>query len=169
MFSARLFTHGLRTVQHHHQGWLLRNPSALLSGTPSMCNTTANEPSDPFDLIANPMVRHPRALRTKKHGIDVLHDPMWNKGTAFSLEERDRLGVRGLLPPVLKTIEQQKERVLSHLSMLANDVEKNRYLQDFQNRNETLFHRILADHLETVAPLVYTPTVGVACEKFGYM
>lgn len=72
------------------------------------------------------MSRFPRALRTKKHGIDVLHDPLWNKGTAFSLQERDRLGLRGLLPPAVKTMEMQTQRVLEHIRQIPSDVEKNR-------------------------------------------
>lgn len=87
---------------------------------------------------------------------------------AFQLEERDRLGLRGLLPPAIKTLEQQISRVLEHLDSLPDAVRKNLYLQDLHNRNETLFHRLLTDHIETIAPLIYTPTVGVVCQEFGH-
>lgn len=100
--------------------------------------------------------------------MDVLHDPLWNKGMAFQLEERDRLGLRGLLPPAVKTLPMQVERVLQHLKSLPDDVQKNLYLQDLHGRNETLYHRVLTDHIETIAPLVYTPTVGVVCQEFGW-
>lgn len=108
-----------------------------------------------------------KPLRTTQHGVGILHDPLWNKGTAFNFYERDRLGLRGLLPPCERSIDQQKERVLKHLENLEGNVAKNLYLQDLQNRNETLYFRTLVDHIEEMAPLVYTPTVGVVCQKFG--
>ena len=119
-----------------------------------------------FSLIPDFKVR-PRPLKTKKSGIDVLNDPLWNKGMAFDYSERDRLGLRGLLPPMVKSIEDQIRHVLLHLRALDGAVAKNIYLQDLHNRNETLFHRLLIDHIEEMAPLVYTPTVGTACQQFG--
>ena len=111
---------------------------------------------------------YPRPLKPKQTGIGILHDGLWNKGTAFGPSERDRLNLRGLLPPRVKTLEQQKTRVLEHLRSEETDVLKNLYLQDLHNRNETLYHRLLVDHIAEIAPLIYTPTVGTVCEEFGH-
>jgi malate dehydrogenase (oxaloacetate-decarboxylating)(NADP+) len=101
-----------------------------------------------------------KPLNTKKHGIDILHDPLWNKSTAFDISERDRLGLRGLIPPIVRTLEDQVKRSMGHIRSQPNDVAKNLYLQELQNRNETLYYRLLVDYIEEIAPLVYTPTVG---------
>lgn len=116
---------------------------------------------------AGPQKLWPKPLRPKSHGIDLLHDPLWNKGTAFDAKERDRLGIRGLLPPAVRTIEEQLSRVLAHIRKEPDDVAKNIYLQDLHNRNETLYHRILVDYIDEMAPLIYTPTVGKVCQQFG--
>ena len=109
-----------------------------------------------------------KPLKTKQHGVGILHDPLWNKGMAMSVPERDRHNLRGLLPPIVKTLEQQKDRIMKQLRNYGDDnVRKNMYLQDLHNRNETLYHRVLVDHIEEVAPLVYTPTVGHVCQQFG--
>jgi hypothetical protein len=98
---------------------------------------------------------YPRPLRTKKYGIDILHDPLWNKSLAFDLSERDRLGLRGLLPPATRTLESQVARVMTRLRSLPTDIEKNLYLQDLHNRNETLYHRLLVDHVSVFSvPLI---------------
>lgn len=110
----------------------------------------------------------PRPLKPKAFGIDILHDPLWNKSTAFDYSERERLGLRGLLPPTIRTIQSQVKRCYSHLKELPNDISKNLYLQDIHNRNETLYHRLLIEYIEELAPLVYTPTVGDVCEQFGF-
>ena len=100
-----------------------------------------------LDIRAIRYVKHPRPLKTKKHGIDILHDPLWNKSLAFTNSERDRLGLRGLLPPTVRTIENQVERCLGHLRSCGDDVAKNLWLQDLHNRNETLYHRLLVDNV----------------------
>lgn len=97
-----------------------------------------------------------------------MHDPLWNKGTAFSQYERDNLGIRGLVPPAVKTLEGQVRRCLQHLEREDNNIAKNFYLQDLHNRNETLYFKLLTDHIEMMAPLVYTPTVGEVCTQFGW-
>lgn len=121
----------------------------------------------PLSDEATPFKKLVKPLRTPQYGVDILHDPLWNKGTAFCYAERDRLGLRGLVPTAVKTLEQQKERVLRHLEAEPSDEKKNMYLQDLQNRNETLYFRTLVDHIDKMAPLVYTPTVGLVCQKFG--
>ena len=95
-------------------------------------------------------VKHPRPLKTKKTGIDILHDPLWNKSLAFSYSERDRLGLRGLLPPTVRTLEDQVARCLGHLRSYPDPVSKNIYLQDLHSRNETLYHRLLVDNVRNV-------------------
>ena len=108
-----------------------------------------------------------KPLRTPQYGVDILHDALWNKGTAFTPSERERLGLRGLLPPTVRTLEDQAGRVLKHLDAQGNSEEKNLYLQDLHNRNETLYFKTLVDNIESMAPLVYTPTVGQVCLQFG--
>lgn len=89
--------------------------------------------------------KYPKPLRTRKSGIDILHDPLWNKSLAFSYSERDRLGIRGLIPPAVRTIEGQVMRCMEHVRSCPDDAAKNLYLQDLHNRNETLYHRLLVD------------------------
>ena len=114
-------------------------------------------------------VPFPRPLKPKQSGVNILHSGLWNKGTAFDMPERDRLNLRGLLPPCVKTIDNQVERVLTHLREKdESNVRKNLYLQDLHSRNETLYHRVVVDHIAEIAPLIYTPTVGSACQEFGH-
>lgn len=94
--------------------------------------------------------KYPKPLRTRKSGIDILHDPLWNKSLAFSYSERDRLGIRGLIPPAVRTIEGQVMRCMEHLRSCADDAAKNLYLQDLHNRNETLYHRLLVDFVSLI-------------------
>ena len=100
-------------------------------------------------------------------GVELLRTPLLNKGTAFSEAERDLLGLRGLLPPLVRDMEQQLMRVMTNLRGKTSDIEKYLYLQGLQDRNETLFYRALLDHLEELMPIVYTPTVGKGCQVFG--
>ncbi len=100
-------------------------------------------------------------------GVDLLRHPLWNKGTAFTEKERDLLGLRGLLPAPVRTMEQQSLRVLANIRSKPNDLEKYLYLIGLQDRNETLFYRVLVDNLEELMPIVYTPTVGKGCQVFG--
>lgn len=100
-------------------------------------------------------------------GGEVLTNPLYNKGTAFKSGERDRLRFRGLLPPGILNIHKQKERFLMAIRDLDSDIRKNLMLEDLHDRNETLYHRVLVDHIEEMAPLIYTPTVGQACQEFG--
>jgi malate dehydrogenase (oxaloacetate-decarboxylating)(NADP+) len=93
----------------------------------------------------------------------LLGDPLHNKGTAFTEEERARLGIEGLLPPRVESIEEQAERVLENVRARADALERYELLAEVQAENATLFHRVLVDHLQDMLPLVYTPTVGEAC------
>ena len=100
-------------------------------------------------------------------GIALLRDPLLNKGTGFTKKERDTLGLRGLLPATHLTIQAQAERVLTNLRRLPNDLEKYVALNALHDRNETLFFRVVCDNIDEIQPLIYTPTVGLACQKFG--
>jgi hypothetical protein len=100
-------------------------------------------------------------------GEEILTNPLFNKGTAFKSGERDRLRIRGLLPAKVFNITKQKERFLTHLRGLDSNIRKNILLEDLHDRNETLYHRVLVEHMEEMAPLIYTPTVGQACQEYG--
>lgn len=100
-------------------------------------------------------------------GLALLRDPLLNKGIAFSLAERDALGLRGLLPPHVMSLEEQADRVLKNLRSLSGDLEKFVALNALRDRNETLFLRVVCDNIDEIQPLIYTPTVGLACQKFG--
>ena len=104
-----------------------------------------------------------------KRGVELLHDPLLNKGTAFAEAERDALGLRGLLPPRVASQEQQLERVLENFRRKSNELEKYIYLVSLQERNEALFYRLVIENLEEMMPVIYTPTVGLACQKYGHI
>ena len=104
-----------------------------------------------------------------KCGVELLHDPLLNKGTAFTDAERDTLGVRGLLPPRVTTQAGQVNRVLDSFRRKTSDLEKYIYLISLQERNESLFYRVVMDNLTEMMPIIYTPTVGQACQKWGYI
>ena len=100
-------------------------------------------------------------------GTALLTNPLLNKGTAFTERERDALGLRGLLPPRVFTMTEQVVRVLANLRRKENALEKYVFLTTLQNRNETLFYRLMQDHAEEMIPIIYTPTVGQACLEYG--
>src|ERR1700694_5631612 len=102
-------------------------------------------------------------------GRALLRDPLLNKGTAFTEEERDTHGLRGLLPAHLLTLEEQARRVMDNLRRLPDDLEKYVALNALHARNETLFFRVVCDHIDEIQPLIYTPTVGLACQRFGHI
>jgi malate dehydrogenase (oxaloacetate-decarboxylating)(NADP+) len=102
-------------------------------------------------------------------GLDLLHDPALNKGTAFTQEERDGLGLRGLLPDIFLSQEQQATRFLENLRRLPDDLDKYVALTALHDRNEALFFRVICDHIDEMQPLIYTPTVGLACQRFGHI
>ncbi len=105
--------------------------------------------------------------RDPAHGISLLRDPLLNKGTAFTEQERDALGLRGLLPAHVQSMEMQAARVLTNLRSLPNDLEKYVALNALHDRNEALFFRVVIDNIDEIQPLIYTPTVGLACQRFG--
>lgn len=101
------------------------------------------------------------------HGVALLHDPLLNKGTSFTDAERDALGLRGLLPPKVTSQAQQVERVLSNIRHKATDLDRYTYLVSLQERNAALFYRVVMDNLSEMMPIIYTPTVGQACQKYA--
>jgi malate dehydrogenase (oxaloacetate-decarboxylating)(NADP+) len=107
--------------------------------------------------------------RHGKRGVDLLHDPLLNKGTAFTDHERTVLGLRGLLPPRILTQAEQITRVLESFRRKPTDLEKYIYLVSLQERNEALFYRVVTDHLDEMMPIIYTPTVGQACQRWGHI
>lgn len=109
------------------------------------------------------VVMHPDTSR----GIEVLHNPVYNKGTSFTASERERLGVRGLVPPRFFPIGQQATKIWAQNQSLERPLDKWQHLQDLKDRNETLFYRLVHDHIEELAPIIYTPTVGDACLNFS--
>jgi len=102
-------------------------------------------------------------------GAEIFGHPLLNKDAAFTARERDELGLRGLLPWRVATMDEQVELELEHLRGKHTDMEKYIGLMALQDRNETLFYRLLSDYLEEMAPIVYTPTVGEACQRFSHI
>jgi malate dehydrogenase (oxaloacetate-decarboxylating) len=100
-------------------------------------------------------------------GFDLINKPLLNKGTAFTDAERDAFHLHGLLPPHIGTLDEQVERRLKALRSLETDFERYAFLRDLQDINETLFYALIAQNLEEMLPLVYTPTVGEGCQRFS--
>ena len=108
-----------------------------------------------------------RSLYIPYAGPVLLEFPLLNKGSAFSMEERSNFNLLGLLPEVVETIEEQAERAWRQFEDFKTDIDKHIYLRNIQDTNETLFYRLLENHLEVMMPIIYTPTVGSACERFS--
>jgi malate dehydrogenase (oxaloacetate-decarboxylating)(NADP+) len=108
-------------------------------------------------------------MPTQAYGYSILHNPRFNHGSAFSQEEREKYRLEGLLPPGISTLELQLARTHAQLSHLDSDLQRYLFLSDLQARNETLFYALLMSDPATYMPIVYTPTVGEACQKFDHV
>jgi len=111
--------------------------------------------------------RHPAPVPFR--GPQLLSHPLYNKGSAFSREERQAFGLEGLLPSAVNTLEQQARRVYENLARKTDPLERYIGLASLEDRNEHLFHHVLGEHLEEFLPIVYTPTVGRACQQFSHI
>jgi len=121
-----------------------------------------------FSIKTDPAT-HTQYLAAHVRGRALLINPFINKGTAFTARERDELNLHGLLPPTICTLEQQLDRVYDNFRSKTSDIEKYIFLTALQDRNEILFYHLLFAHLEEMVPIVYTPTVGAACQKFSHI
>ena len=118
------------------------------------------------------MLRLPQSsepLHVHRRGLEILNNPWLNKGTSFSLDERRALGLSGLLPPFQANMEEQYQRVMENYRHHADPLDKYIFLTGLADRNVTLFYRFLMENLEETTPIMYTPTVGKACQKFGHI
>jgi len=113
------------------------------------------------------MSNHESSIAALPKGIELLHEPSLNKGTAFTAAERDALGLRGLLPPRIFSQAQRAQHIMNNLRRKPNNLEKYLYLIGLQDRNERLFYRVLIDNMAELSPIVYTPTVGLACQEYS--
>src|SRR2546426_2838263 len=109
------------------------------------------------------------ALQNLPSGMDLLETPLQNKGTAYTEKERTTFGLHGLLPPRVETLEEQVVRAYEAYQTKGDDLERHIYLRSLQDTNEVLFYRLLLDHIEEMTPIVYTPTVALACEQFSHI
>lgn len=107
-------------------------------------------------------------IKIFSRGREVLSNPMTNRGTAFTLAEREQLGLTGLLPSRVNTMDNQSRRVYDQYRRVPTALARNNYLANLRDRNEVLFYRLLTDHIEEMMPVVYTPTVGEAIERFSH-
>ena len=119
----------------------------------------------PFELVRS---GDEWVVQARVRGGLVLSSPLLNRGTAFSLGQREALGLTGLLPSAVSTMEAQLRRVYGQYQRQPDDLAKNGYLAALRDRNEVLFYRLLCEHIEEMLPIVYTPTVGTAIERFSY-
>jgi malate dehydrogenase (oxaloacetate-decarboxylating) len=118
----------------------------------------------PFELVRTP---RGTTARVRARGYAVLASPILNRGTAFTVAERQALGLTGLLPDSVSTIDGQLRRVYEQYHRQGGDLEKHVYLGNLRDRNEVLFYRLLSEHIQEMLPIVYTPTIGRAIERFS--
>ena len=106
-------------------------------------------------------------IRLSQQGYDLLDNPLLNKGTAFTQEERDAFGLNGLLPPHVLSIDEQIRRRMDALRALPSDFDRHVFMRELQDTNETLYYALLTRNLEELLPIIYTPSVGLGCQRFS--
>src|SRR5512139_1953455 len=121
-----------------------------------------------FSIRIDPSTGQPYMAVSEK-GRELLLNPVTNKGTAFTQRERDELDLRGLVPPAVCTIHQQMDRTYESFKAKTSNLEKFIYLTSLQDRNETHFYRLALEHIDEMMPIVYTPVVGEACQKYHHI
>jgi malate dehydrogenase (oxaloacetate-decarboxylating) len=136
--------------------------------TTSVTTHVASRSRQRFEERVDPRTREEyRAVFVR--GQALKEDPLLNKGTCFTLDERDALGLRGILPPAVSSPDEQALRAYENYVNAGDDVARYLFLAALQDRNETLFYRLLVDHLDEMVPIVYTPTVGKVCERYSHI
>ena len=105
----------------------------------------------------------------EKRGVDVLKDKRISKSTAFTAEEKEQMGLRGLLPYAISSQDKQKQRVIENIRRKESGIEKYIFLSALQDRNERLFYKTVMDYLPELLPVIYTPTVGEVCQQFSHI
>jgi malate dehydrogenase (oxaloacetate-decarboxylating) len=129
---------------------------------------TARSGAKRFEARSDPATGE-KYLAVFRRGPALTTDPILNKGTCFTLDERNELGLRGLMPSAVSTPAEQEARAYDNYLRAGDDVGRYLFLAALQDRNETLFYRLVLDHLEEMAPIIYTPTVGKVCERYSHI
>jgi len=144
------------------------NPSTYTNGKQANGNAALDRiGARPFNGKSSQGGEEVGVVHSLVSGVDYLRDPKLFKGLGFSLEERQTLGIHGLLPPRVKSLEEQADHSMRNIRRFEDPLNQYMYMVDLLDRNERLFYKLLSEHTEELMPIVYTPTVGLACQKFG--
>ncbi|KAK6737782.1 hypothetical protein RB195_020093 [Necator americanus] len=155
-------------IRSIHQQAVRTGTRVVSTTAPSLLHGDNVDLNDPKQMALHKLYR-PERITPSKRGVDLLKTPHLNKGMAFSLFERQYLGLHGLIPPAFMTEEQQAYRIMAKLRKQPDNLSKYIQLDALHDRNEKLFYRVLCDNVKELLPIVYTPTVGLACQKFGFI
>lgn len=159
------------TIMRKNASTVLRRALATRRQSIASRATTVAIPQPQYDASTHvPIPRlNTKVVHTKLRGLQVIQNPMLNRGTGFSASERERLGLRGLVPPRCQGLEQQMSRVMHSLKRCATPLDKHQYLSGLMDRNTTLFYRILMENFAELAPIIYTPTVRCSCPWHSWL
>jgi len=171
ILGSSSFANTTSTINNGRVAWLAAQHVSVSTAPP-----TSNDDEADMDVIEDHHTEGEwngcrrdfvKPIEISTRGVGTLHSALFNKGTAFKTEERDRLRIRGLLPARFNNIKMQMDRFLLTLRSTESIIQKHILLEDLHDLNETLYHRVLVDHIEEMAPLIYTPTVGQACQELS--